>query len=198
MGVFSIYEKFLKNFLPDPNIWHLPYGIRVKGNKDLHSNLLVGKEVNSMEQSSSYDEETVRHQFDRKCKLALQGEKVDYYRHMDYLRQHEVMLSELAVQEMDSLSTVDEYDEDICRFQALGYDIKVKDILLAEALEALTERKRNVILLSYFQDMSDAEIAKKLNLDRSTVYEHRKRSLELLKQMMEECTDENKEQKSKR
>ncbi len=151
-----------------------------------------------MEQSSSFNEETVRHQFDRKCKLALQGERVDYYRHMDFLRQHEVMLSELAVQEMDSLSTVDEYDEDICRFQALGYDIKVKDILLAEALETLTERKRNVILLSYFQDMSDAEIAKKLNLDRSTVYEHRKRSLELLRQMMEECTDENKGQKSER
>ena len=25
------------------------------------------KEVNSMEQSSSYDKETIRHQFDRKC-----------------------------------------------------------------------------------------------------------------------------------
>ena len=31
-----------------------------------------------MEQSSSYDKETIRHQFDRKCKLALQGEKIDY------------------------------------------------------------------------------------------------------------------------
>lgn len=130
--------------------------------------------------------------------IGITGEKVDYYRHMDYLRQHEVMLSELAKQEMEALSTVDEYDEDICHFQALGYDIKVRDILLAEALEALTERKRNVILLSYFQSMSDAEIAKRLNLDRSTVYEHRKRSLELLKQMMGECTDENKEQKSER
>ena len=26
-----------------------------------------------MEQSSSYDEQTIQHQFDRKCKLALQG-----------------------------------------------------------------------------------------------------------------------------
>ena len=31
-----------------------------------------------MEQSSSYDEKTVMHQFDRKCKLALKGEIVDY------------------------------------------------------------------------------------------------------------------------
>lgn len=149
-----------------------------------------------MEQSSSYDEETIRHQFDRKCKMALKGEAVDYDRHMDYLRQHEIMLSELAEKEMNNLSTMDEYDVDICRFHALGYDIKIRDILLAEALKTLTERKRNVILLSYFQGMSDAEIARELNLDRSTVYEHRRRSLELLKQMMEECTNENKEQNS--
>lgn len=38
-----------------------------------------------MEQSSSYDEKTVRHQFDRKCKLALKGEVVDYERHLAYL-----------------------------------------------------------------------------------------------------------------
>ena len=33
-----------------------------------------------MKQPSSLDEETVRHQFDRKCKLALKGELVDYTR----------------------------------------------------------------------------------------------------------------------
>lgn len=151
-----------------------------------------------MEQSSSFDEETVRHQFDRKCKLALKGETVDYDRHMDYLRQHEIMLSELAENGMNNLLIIDEYDIDICHFQILGYDIKVRDIWLVEALKALTERKRNVILLSYFQGMSDAEIAKKLNLDRSTVYEHRRRSLELLKQIMEEYMNENKEKKSQR
>lgn len=31
-----------------------------------------------MEQSSSWDEWTVRHQFDRICKLALKGEVIDY------------------------------------------------------------------------------------------------------------------------
>lgn len=49
-----------------------------------------------MEQSSSYNEKTVRHQFDQKCKLALEGEVVDYDRHMDYRRKHEVLFSELS------------------------------------------------------------------------------------------------------
>lgn len=148
-----------------------------------------------MKQPSSLDEETVRHQFDRKCKLALKGELVDYTRHIDYLSKHEVILSELSERELESLSVIDEYDSEYFDFQALGYDIRLKDMLLAEALNALTERKRDVIMLSYFQGLSDADIARKLNLDRSTVNEHRKRSLELLKQMMEERSNENKKKK---
>lgn len=148
-----------------------------------------------MEQPSSLDKKTVRHQFDRKCKLALQGELIDYKRHMDYLNKHEVMLSDFSERELNDLSVIDEYEMDFYHFQVLGYDIRLKDVLLAEALIALTERKRDVIMLSYFQDMSDADIARKLNLDRSTVNEHKKRSLELLKQKMEERSNENKKQK---
>ena len=85
---------------------------------------------------------------------------------------------------------MDKYNLETHRFQVLGYDIEVKDALIAEALQTLTEKKRNVILLSYFLDMSDAEIAREMNLVRSTIHEHRKRSLELLKNIMEVSTDE--------
>lgn len=64
--------------------------------------------------------------------------------------------------------------------------MQIKDELLAKAIETLTDRKREVIFLSYFHGMSDAAIARKLNLVRSTVCEHRIRSLELLKNMMED------------
>lgn len=43
VGVFCIYKKLIKNLLPDPNIGHHPYGIRVKGKKDLSSDP-VGRE----------------------------------------------------------------------------------------------------------------------------------------------------------
>lgn len=158
--------------------------------KDLCSYLMVGEEVNSMEQSSSYDETTVRHQFDRKCKLALDGEVVDYDRHMDYRRKHEILFSELSECQTGKLSVVDEYNETSYFFKTCEYDVKVKSSLLAEALNALTDRKREVILLSYFMEMSDAAIARKMNLVRSTVHEHRTRSLELLKQIMEENKSE--------
>ena len=81
-----------------------------------------------MEQSSSYDEETIRHQFDRKCKLALQGEKIDYERHLSYRQKHEVLFCELPETEFWKLSTVDEYtaesyfltDEQFCTFRING------------------------------------------------------------------------------
>lgn len=98
----------------------------------------------------------VRKQFDRICKLALKGERIDYRRHMAYRQNHEVMLSELSEKDLGRLFTVDEYEVEHQWFQVLGYDIEVKDTLIAEAL---SEKKRDVILLSYFMDMSDFEIA---------------------------------------
>ena len=145
-----------------------------------------------MGKSPSQFEETIRHQFDRICKLALKGEKIDYIRHMEYLHKNEVMISELSQEELNQLFVQDEYDLESFRFQVLNYDIEVKDSSIAEALTLLTKKKRDVILLSYFMGMSDAEIARKMKLVRSTVNEHRRRSLEILKEVMEEKADESK------
>lgn len=145
-----------------------------------------------MGKSPSQFEETIRHQFDCICKLALKGEKIDYIRHMEYLHKNEVMISELSQEELNQLFVQDEYDLESFRFQVLNYDIEVKDSLIAEALTLLTKKKRDVILLSYFMGMSDAEIARKMKLVRSTVNEHRRRSLEILKEVMEEKADESK------
>ena len=94
-----------------------------------------------MERSPSQDELTVMHQFDRLCQLALDGEAANYYRHMEYRRDHEVNFSEMTEKELDGIFVMDEYDLDSSHFRVLGYDIEVKDTLLVEALQALTEKK---------------------------------------------------------
>ena len=58
-----------------------------------------------MGQPSSKDEMTIRHQFDRLCQMALKGEAVNYYKHMDYRRKHEVTFSELSEKEFCLLYT---------------------------------------------------------------------------------------------
>lgn len=52
---------------------------------------------------------------------------------------------EIPEKELDKVHVLDEYDVEYDHFQVLGYDIAVKDILLAEALKELSDRKRNII-----------------------------------------------------
>lgn len=139
------------------------------------------------------DDEGILRRFDRLCQMALKGEAINYYKYMDYRRKNEIMLSELSENELGKLYTEDVYSVENSMFDVLGYDIEVKDALLAEALKELTQRRRNVILLSFFMDMNDAEIAREMKIVRSTVHEHRKRSLEVLKNIMEMLKNEKKE-----
>ena len=75
-----------------------------------------------MGQPSSKDEMTIRHQFDRLCQMALKGEAVNYYKHMDYRRKHEVTFSELSEKELSKLFTMDEYGTEYHHFEVHGYD----------------------------------------------------------------------------
>ena len=59
-----------------------------------------------------------------------------------------------------------------------------KDEALAEAISALPVDRRDIILLSYFLDMSDAEIANVLNMVRRSVAYRRTSTLKLLKNPM--------------
>ena len=101
-----------------------------------------------MERSPSQDELTVMHQFDRLCQLTLDGEATNYYRHMEYRRNHEVNFSEMTEKDLYSIFVVDEYNLDSSHFQVLGYDIEVKDTLLVEALQALGRMEQRSHLMN--------------------------------------------------
>ena len=143
-----------------------------------------------MELSSS-DKERIQHQYDALVKKILAGEAKSYRREISKQAAHEVTFSELNETDLAQLFTTDEYESDYFHFQVSGFDVTVKNELLAEALNTLTERKRNIILLSYFLDMSDAEISELLNVVRSTIFRHRKIALVKLKQYLEGKADEN-------
>ena len=143
-----------------------------------------------MEQSSSGRNETNQKLFDSYCKRILKNEAIDCFREIQKHRQREIFFSELSEKEWKQLYMEDEYDLDTCNFRVLGYDVEVKDALIAEALNLLSEKKREVVLLAYFLDMSDTEIAKLLNLRQSTIHYHRTSSLKSLKEFLEERTNE--------
>ena len=144
-----------------------------------------------MEQSSSGRNETNQKLFDSYCKRILKNEAIDCFREIQKHRQREIFFSELSEKEWKQLYMEDEYDLDTCNFRVLGYDVEVKDALIAEALNLLSDKKREVVLLAYFLDMSDTEIAKLLNLRQSTIHYHRTSSLKSLKEFLEERTNED-------
>ena len=124
--------------------------------------------------------------FENFCKTVLRNEVRDYYDELKRLRDKEISFSELLEQEFEQLSATDKYFAAEQTFNVLGRDVIVKDESIAEALRSLPERKRDIILLSYFLELSDGEIGKKLNLIRSTVQYKRTSTLRELKKFLEE------------
>ena len=130
-------------------------------------------------------EEHIQHQFDSYCKKTLKLTARDCYRRIKRRGEREITLSELSEQDLEKLAVTDEYFKDAYTFNVLGYEIAVSDELIAEALQTLPADRRDIILLSYFLDMNDREIAQRLNLVQRTVNYRRTSTLQELKKYME-------------
>jgi len=135
---------------------------------------------------------TVRHQFDSFCRKILREEARDYLRHIAWRSDHEVSLSELSEEQVTKLYVLDEYPSEQFHFHVQGFGVTVRNEKLADALNTLSDEKRDIVLLAYFMDMTDQEIADRLNLVRRTVQYKRTSSLEEMKQRME-VKDDGKE-----
>lgn len=98
--------------------------------------------------------------------------------------------SDLTLQEENQIYAYDKYFEDKTSQDFEVGERKITHKLLADALYSLPDTKRKAVLMYYFFEMSDGEIAKLLNIPRSTVQYRRTSSFELLKRYLEENADE--------
>jgi len=108
-----------------------------------------------------------------------------YYSEITRRGEHEVVFSGLAERDLAKLATTDAYFTDEYVFELSGERIAISDYGLGEALNALTPDRRNIVLMKFYLDMTDKEIAEKLNKKRRTVTDHRAKALLELKQFME-------------
>jgi RNA polymerase sigma factor (sigma-70 family) len=130
-------------------------------------------------------EQSIRHSFDCYCKRVVKRNALDIQRTAKRRRGREIPLSELPARELKKLAVIDQYFKDAYVFNVLSEVINISDVDLAEALNSLPPDRRNIILLSYFLDMPDREIADKLNMARRTVAYRRTSSLQELKNLLE-------------
>ena len=71
-------------------------------------------------------------------------------------------------------------------FQYVALIIRVLDDELAEALKKLPERKRNTLLMYYFLEMTESEIANLQKITQSGVFRNRHHALETMKKILKE------------
>ena len=98
----------------------------------------------------------------------------------------EILFCELSDMKNLEHGTEDNYSCDYISFEVLNYIIQVSNEKLAVALYKLSDKERDVILLRYFQSMSDQEIAELYHVSRSAIYRRRSNGLKKLKSILKE------------
>lgn len=156
-----------------------------RGKKDLPPGTKGGEKM-----KSDLHEIHKQHAFDSFCKKVLKHEANNGHREINRRALMEIPMSELPEEAMEQLAVYDEYPWEYTSFQIGNETVLIKNDRLAEALEAIPEKERNVILMYWFLDMADRDIADHMGIARRTVNTHRQKAYRLLKKLMGGEADE--------
>lgn len=130
------------------------------------------------------EKDIVRRKFCKYCIKVMEDEALYYLRQLEKQQEHEVCFSDLTAEQQNQLSAYDDLLE-INYFQVMDKDVPVRDEDISDALKKLPERKRMIILMAFFLDMTEQEIADYYHLVQSTVHYHKAESLRMLKGILE-------------
>lgn len=131
-------------------------------------------------------DKAIQTQFDNLTRKVIMHTTCNYHNELSRRSKREILFSDVSEAELNSYGTMDKYIYDYTSFDVLGLEVQVFDERLSNAIQELNERKREVILLSYFLNMSDAEIAQEMKLVRATIHKHRVAALREIKKIMED------------
>lgn len=112
-------------------------------------------------------EKTIEHQFDSFWKTVMRNFARDIYDENKRRNERLISLEALTMAELSQLSIFDDYDSNYIIMASYNYDIRIEDVLIAQAIGKLTKRKQDIILLSFFLSMTNADIATLMELAES-------------------------------
>lgn len=125
-----------------------------------------------------------QHTFDSFCKKVLKCEAYNGYREISRRQSREVAFSELPEDSMEQLASYDRYPWEYTFFPVGGDVILIEDDRLAEALLGLPQENREIFMMHWFLRMTDAQIARYINMPRRTVNTRRHKAYRLLTELM--------------
>ena len=134
-------------------------------------------------------ERYIEQTFDSFFKKVGRNAAIDIHREIKRQREREKSLSDLSESELESLSITDNYELYTKEYDVLGETVIVRDADVGEALLYLQPQLRNIVLMRYFLDKSNNEIADKLHISKSTVAYRLAAALKQLKEQMKAMND---------
>ena len=143
-----------------------------------------GKGVRLMKPSDF--QKTVQCRFESCLKKVVRHIVKDYQQGLKRRKDKEIPFCELPEIFVENFAVWDDYETDYTIFSVCGIDIRVLDDELAEALKKLPERKRNTLLMYYFLEMTESEIANLQKITQSGVFRNRHHALETMKKILKE------------
>lgn len=122
--------------------------------------------------------------FDSYCKKVLKCEACNGYRQISRHQKRFTSLEELSEAQMAQLAVYDRYPWEYTTFPVGGAVILIEDDGLAEALLGLSQEDREIFMMHWFLRMTDAQIARYINMPRRTVNTRRHKAYRLLTELM--------------
>ena len=131
-------------------------------------------------------QKTVQCRFESCLKKVVRHVVKDYQKKLKRRQKEETLFCELPEIVVENLAVWDDYDTDYTILNVCGSDIRICDDELAEAWKKLPERKRNTLLMYYFLEMTESEIANLQKITQSGVFRNRHHALETMKKLLRE------------
>ena len=172
-------KNFHTNLKNQPNE---PVGERVvseRGRKELPPSTRGGE---NLKPNRYYEHK--QHAFDSYCKKVLKCEACNGYRQISRHQKRFASLEELSGTDVAQLAVYDRYSWEYTTFPVGGAVILIEDDGLAEALLELSQEDREIFMMHWFLRMTDAQIARYINMPRRTVNTRRHKAYRLLTELM--------------
>lgn len=138
------------------------------------------------------EREHIQCQFAAFCKVVFRNATCTYFRDLGRKRKREISLEYLTVQTYFEAHSTDEYfvaHDKPTAFSVVGQSVIVDSEKLANALLCLSEKRREIILLSYYLRYTDMQIAALFGQARSTINYQKNEALKQLRKEMERTDD---------
>lgn len=115
------------------------------------------------------------------CRRALRNARTDILREEARRARRETLFSDMHDDELNRLAAPSPFAGPEFTFEVAGWEVTVVGSALAEAVGVLPKEERDVILLYYFADWTDRQIAEECGYPRSTIQFRRAKALRTLR-----------------